>query len=151
LILHLGNRVVRGDSFNPKVLLLEREAPTAAESLSQWSHLHDTESCSFQRVPQCHKEAFNLKPKLMTLRSIVQLRIVNALTTKPPLLSILVLLLLLIIITIIMFSMLITYVLPLPALLCAFLPNPGLRQSLRVRTGKETAAVWSQQRSVTGL
>jgi hypothetical protein len=33
LILHLDSGVVRGDSFNPKVLLLEREEPTVATSL----------------------------------------------------------------------------------------------------------------------
>jgi hypothetical protein len=39
--------------FQPQGLLLEREEPTAAKSLSQCSHPHDTESCSFQRVSKC--------------------------------------------------------------------------------------------------
>jgi hypothetical protein len=54
LILHLGSWVVKGDSFNPKVLLFKREEPTAAKSLSQWFNPHDTEYYSFQQVSQCH-------------------------------------------------------------------------------------------------
>jgi hypothetical protein len=34
--------------------------PDSAENLSKWSHPHKTESRSFQRVSQCHKEGFNL-------------------------------------------------------------------------------------------
>jgi hypothetical protein len=37
-----------GGQLQPQGLLLEREEPTAAESLSQWSYPHDTESRSFQ-------------------------------------------------------------------------------------------------------
>jgi hypothetical protein len=41
LKLRLGSGVVSGDSYNPMVLLLEREEPTTAKSLSQWSYAHD--------------------------------------------------------------------------------------------------------------
>jgi hypothetical protein len=43
-----------GGQLQLQGLLFEKEEPTAAESLSQWSHPHDTESRSFQRVFQCH-------------------------------------------------------------------------------------------------
>jgi hypothetical protein len=53
-------RVCQGRQLQPQGLLLDREEPTAAESLSQWSHPHDTESRSFLRVSHCHKEGFNV-------------------------------------------------------------------------------------------
>jgi hypothetical protein len=43
-----------GGQLQPQGFLMEREEPTEAESLSQWSHPHDTESLSSLQVSQCH-------------------------------------------------------------------------------------------------